>query len=137
MADVQRPGFHIHSVPAQPAHFRAAQTIDDTEHQYRFQGVALEQLKKVLQLLRGASRGPGVSLFGRQLGLDRGVKNNLPQVDRIIEALVNVGMVLADCVGGKARFQLFIVIALDESWGNVLEFHAVKRLVLGDVSIKG
>ncbi len=125
-------------VPAEAAQFRAAQTVGDTQHQHRFQGSPPEQLQKALQLSRVQAVARCTSAWRVARLARRGLKQISPQANRVIQALVNIGVVLAHCVfGGEARFHLFAVIALEHGWGEVLELEAVEGLVPGNVAVKG
>ena len=49
---------------------------------------------------------------------------------------MNVCVVFANCVRGKSSVQLLIIIALEKSWGEFLEFDAVEGFVLCDVGVE-
>ena len=104
--------------PTQPANLRTAQTVGNSKLHSRFQRLSAKRSQKFFQLFWGVRyRTLILSLCG-QFSHDRRIESDFPHANSMIQALMNIGMVLANRVWRKPRFRLDVIVALKQGRGT-------------------
>ena len=85
----------IHRIPAQSTHLAAAQAISCGQLDQGFQYVPLKEIQKLSKLFSGLDHPFGFMLFLRQYHPVGRVTVDNVKLQRILQALVDVGVVLA------------------------------------------